>query len=54
MGLPFGVPYTLDQAYPFIKEKTVVFDFPDLLFECNNAFKELVWEIRSGNYDIVL
>jgi glucose-1-phosphate thymidylyltransferase len=54
MGYPFGVPYTLDQAYPFIKEKTVVLGFPDILFECNNAFKDLIKKIESCNYDIVL
>ena len=30
MDLPFGVPYTLDQAYPFVKDSTVVFGFPDI------------------------
>ena len=54
MGLPFGVPYTLDQAYPFIKEKTVVFGFPDILFECKNAFQALIGKIESCNYEIVL
>jgi glucose-1-phosphate thymidylyltransferase len=54
MGLPFGVPYTLDQAHPFIKENIVVLGFPDILFECNNAFQKLIVKIESCNYDIVL
>lgn len=54
MRLPFGVPYTLDQAYPFVKDKTVVFGFPDILFECNKAFPILVKKMQSRNCDIVL
>jgi glucose-1-phosphate thymidylyltransferase len=54
MGYPFGVPYTLDQAYPFIKENTVVLGFPDILFDSNKAFQKLIWEIESSNNDIVL
>ena len=54
MGLPFGVPYTLDQAYPFIKENIVVLGFPDILFNCNNGFQKLLKKIRSCNCDVVL
>ena len=54
MGLPFGVPYTLDQAYPFIKENDVVLGFPDILFESNNAFQKLQKRIKSYSCDIVL
>ena len=28
MGVPFGVPFTLDQAYPFVRNATVAFGFP--------------------------
>ena len=38
MDLPFGVPYTLDQAYPFVKDSMVVFGFPDIIFQPDNAF----------------
>jgi glucose-1-phosphate thymidylyltransferase len=54
MGYPFGVPYTLDQAYPFIKENDVVFGFPDILFESNNAFQKLQKRIKYHRCDIVL
>jgi glucose-1-phosphate thymidylyltransferase len=33
MGLPFGVPYTIDQAYPFVRDTIVAFGFPDIIFE---------------------
>src|SRR5262245_55704587 len=32
MGRPFGPPYTLDQAYPFLQNALVAFGFPDILF----------------------
>jgi len=32
MRLPFGVPYTLDQAYPFLRDARVAMGFPDILF----------------------
>jgi len=54
MGLPFGVPYTLDQAYPFIKENIVVLGFPDIVFDCNDGFQKLLKKIKSCNCDIVL
>jgi glucose-1-phosphate thymidylyltransferase len=54
MGLPFGVPYTLDQAFPFIKENIVVLGFPDIMFESKNSFQKLIGKIESCNYDIVL
>ncbi len=38
MAHPFGVPYTLDQAYPFVKTAKIFLGFPDILFEPENAF----------------
>src|SRR5262245_1136547 len=38
LGLPFGVPFTLDQAYPFLEAATVAFGFPDILFDSDNPF----------------
>lgn len=54
MGLPLGVPYTLDQAFPFVKEKKVVIGFPDILFESENIFKKLIRKTETSNYDIML
>lgn len=42
MDLPFGVPYTIDQAYPFVKDSLVVFGFPDILFQPEAAFIDLL------------
>ena len=54
MGLPFGVPYTLDQAYPFIQEATVTFGFPDIIFQSAGAFNELLDRQETSQADVVL
>ena len=38
LGVPFGVPFTLDQAYPFVRNATVAFGFPDMLFDPEDGF----------------
>jgi glucose-1-phosphate thymidylyltransferase len=40
--VPFGPPYTLDQAYPFVRDAVVAFGFPDILFEGDQAFEQLL------------
>ncbi|MEW6188198.1 MAG: sugar phosphate nucleotidyltransferase [Thermodesulfobacteriota bacterium] len=54
MGLPFGAPFTLDQAYAFVQDKLVAFGFPDIIFETNNAFVRMLECQASTNSDIVL
>ena len=54
MGLPFGVPYTLDQAYPFVKDSTVVFGFPDIIFQPDEAYIKLLAKQAESRAEIVL
>jgi glucose-1-phosphate thymidylyltransferase len=54
MGLPHGVPFTLDQAYPFVRHATIVFGFPDILFYPEDAFLKLLSTLEATNADIVL
>lgn len=54
MNRPYGVPFTLDQAYPFILDDNVVFGFPDILFQPVNAFKLLLSRQEATQADIVL
>jgi glucose-1-phosphate thymidylyltransferase len=54
MDLPFGVPFTIDQAYPFIKESLVVFGFPDIIFEPKDAFLRLISKQDESKADMVL
>ena len=54
MKLPYGTPFTLDQAYPFIKDKNIAMGFPDIVMEPKNAFEKLKAKLQNGKTDIVL
>lgn len=54
MGLPYGVPFTIDQAYPFIDEAMITFGFPDILFEPDDAFVQLLTRQATSHSDVVL
>jgi glucose-1-phosphate thymidylyltransferase len=54
MGLPNGVPFTLDQAYPFIGDSTVLFGFPDILFQPGDAFVRLLNRQAETGADLVI
>lgn len=50
----YGVPFTINQAYPFIKNKLVVLGFPDILFEPHNAFNYLLDKLNEHETSVVL
>jgi glucose-1-phosphate thymidylyltransferase len=54
MDLPFGVPFTLDQAYDFVKDDIVVFGFPDIIFKPRDAFNRLLERQILRNPDVVI
>jgi len=54
MRIPFGVPYSVDQAYPFVKDEVVAFGFPDHIFQPENAFSRLLKKQAKTHADIVL
>ncbi|MCX2741148.1 nucleotidyltransferase family protein [Pontibacter anaerobius] len=54
MQRPYGSPYTLDQAYTFVRQQRVVFGFPDILFEPQNAFEQLLQKQEKTQADVVL
>jgi glucose-1-phosphate thymidylyltransferase len=54
MDLPFGVPFTLDQAYHFVKDDIVVFGFPDIIFQPIDAFNRLLERQILENSDVVV
>lgn len=54
MRLSFGVPYTIDQAYPFVKHAIVALGFPDILFQPDNVFLQSLNRRTETNADIVL
>lgn len=54
MAHPFGVPYTLDQAYPFVKSSKVFLGFPDILFEPENAYTVADAALKQNSADLML
>jgi len=54
MNVPYGPPYTLDQAYPFVQNAIVLTGFPDILIEPADAFAAVVAELKSTKADAVL
>lgn len=51
---PFGVPFTLDQAYPFVQDAIVALGFPDIIFQPEDAYRKLFFKQAETNADIVL
>jgi len=54
MGAPFGPPYSIDQAFPFVKHARIMFGFPDILFEPDDVFVQLLDKQRATHADLVL
>jgi glucose-1-phosphate thymidylyltransferase len=54
MRLPFGPPYTLDQAYSFVRHSIVAFGFPDILFDGDDAFVKLLDRQAATGAEVVL
>ncbi|WP_242050658.1 sugar phosphate nucleotidyltransferase [Oculatella sp. FACHB-28] len=52
--VPFGVPYTLDQAYPFVQDAVIALGFPDILFQPQDAFAKILARQANGSADVVL
>jgi glucose-1-phosphate thymidylyltransferase len=54
MNHPHGHPFTLDQAFPFTTNNLVAFGYPDILFEPEDAFSQLIKEQAATGASIVL
>ncbi len=54
MGLPHGVPFTLDQAYPFVQDAIVALGFPDILFQPEDGFARILTRLVTSHADVVL
>lgn len=52
--VPHGVPYTLNQAYPFVKDARIALGFPDILFQPDEAFIHLLAHQTKHQADVVL
>jgi glucose-1-phosphate thymidylyltransferase len=53
-GLPYGVPYTLDQALPFIKESIAALGFPDIIYKADDLFTKLLERLKEGDAEVAL
>ncbi len=49
-----GVPYTLNQAFPFVQTAIVALGFPDILFQPEDAYSQILARLRRGKADVVL
>lgn len=52
--VPFGVPFSLNQAYPFIQDATVAIGFPDMLIQPDDAYSQLLERLEQTNADVML
>ncbi len=49
-----GVPYTLDQAFPFVQNAIVALGFPDILFQPADAYSQILTRLKGSDADVVL
>jgi glucose-1-phosphate thymidylyltransferase len=54
VGAPWGPPFTLAQATPFIGDADVVFGFPDILIDPPDSFLPLLDRLHDTGADVVL
>jgi glucose-1-phosphate thymidylyltransferase len=54
MRQPFGSPFTLDQAYPFVREAIVVLGFPDMVFWPDDIFIRVIARLAQSDSGVVL
>jgi len=54
MDVPFGVPFTIDQAFSFVDGAIIAFGFPDIFFESDDTFVSLLDRLSLKQCDVVL
>jgi glucose-1-phosphate thymidylyltransferase len=50
----YGVPYTLNQAYPFVQNAIIALGFPDILFQPEDAYQQVLAKLTASQADVVL
>lgn len=50
----WGMPYTLDQAYPWLNRDTVLFGMPDTIFTPQDAFAQMLARHQDVRADVTL
>jgi glucose-1-phosphate thymidylyltransferase len=54
MGEPWGPPFSVNQATPFVADATVLLGFPDILLQPEDGFARAVQRLDATDADIVL
>jgi len=54
LRVPWGVPFTVNQAYPFVSNSLVAMGFADILFSPDDAFVQLMALCEETAADVVL
>jgi glucose-1-phosphate thymidylyltransferase len=54
MGRPWGTPYSIDQAYPFVRDRRVALGFPDMCFDDGPIFARVLAHQEASQADVVL
>ncbi|NDK55871.1 sugar phosphate nucleotidyltransferase [Pontibacter fetidus] len=54
MNRPYGTPFSVDQSYSFVKDKTIAFGFPDIIVEPKSVFVKLLNKRQETDAAIVL
>lgn len=49
-----GMPYSINQAYPWVKDSTVLFGMPDSIFHPREAFSILLTDHQTTGADLTL
>ena len=49
-----GVPWTLDRAYPFVRDTNVILGYPDVLVRPADFYERMVTKLRTDGADVVL
>lgn len=49
-----GMPYTLDQAWPWLNEDTVLFGMPDTIFTPPDTFAQMLERHQRSGFDVTL
>ena len=52
--VPFGVPFSLNQAYPFVQDAIIAMGFPDILVSPTDAYTRLIAYLQNSQADVVL
>lgn len=54
MGLPYGPPFSVNQAYPFISSSIIALGYPDIIFQPNSVYNILLEKMKTEKADVVL